>query len=508
MLLPIWRKVILNVAGVLFILFADLVAQNDKALKQGLVGLLFDDTKLTRPVSVWYLQGLNSDSIQWQSKNDFSARWLGYLKAPYSGEIRIFAEADNEIKINIDGEEIINTWEGSDQSNGIINVVAGRYYPVLIQYSQISGISSMKIFWQWEQNPRTIIPASVLFFNQSDETIIEEDFKSSIQINIEEPGFDIESIIEINKTEDIDKKRKALISFLWGKKGYPIEKLPQNEKGIVDSDFVSLANLKRIDKLTVEMDFGLKNIAYHFIPAKKNNELILYHQGHRGKFSIGIETIKVFLEEGYDVIAFSMPLLGMNNKPDVHLKRFGKMIIHSHNQMKLLEPPSGHPVKYFLEYIAATVNYAEQFQYRRISMLGISGGGWTTTLFSAIDPRVSNSYPTAGSLPNYLRAIDVVNSGTLGDYEQQVPDLYRLANFPELYIMGSFGTGRRQLQILNEFDSCCFSGTGFESYKEIVQKRVGQLGAGSYDIFLDSSHRLHQISPTALKIILNDLEHN
>jgi hypothetical protein len=32
-------------------------------------------------------------------------------------------------------------------------------------------------------------------------------------------------------------------------------------------------------------------------------------------------------------------------------------------------------------------------------MLGLSGGGWSTTLAAAVDPRIQLSFPTAGSVP-------------------------------------------------------------------------------------------------------------
>ena len=175
--------------------------------------------------------------------------------------------------------------------------------------------------------------------------------------------------------------------------------------------------------------------------------------------------------------------------------------------MQYLQPKMGQPVKYFLEPVAAIVNYAQNFHFHKIIMIGISGGGWTTTVYAAIDPRINRSFPIAGSLPNYLRSIDLSNlGGAIGDYEQGVPGLYRAANYLELYIMGSFGSGRRQVQILNEFDPCCFGGTGFKSYEDIIKNRVQSLGEGSFDVFLDSSHRLHQISPVAFEIVFQNIK--
>jgi hypothetical protein len=72
--------------------------------------------------------------------------------------------------------------------------------------------------------------------------------------------------------------------------------------------------------------------------------------------------------------------------------------------------------------------------------------------------------------------------------------------------MGAFGKGRFQLQVLNQYDSCCFDGTGFKTYVDLVRKRVHQLEKGRYDVFLDNSHREHKISERAIKEIFNKIQ--
>ena len=106
-----------------------------------------------------------------------------------------------------------------------------------------------------------------------------------------------------------------------------------------------------------------------------------------------------------------------------------------------------------MEPIARTVNYllAHHSELHEVDMIGLSGGGWTTTVYAAIDPRIVKSIPVAGTLPLYLRG-DHYNH----DLEQYVPELYRVAGYKDLYVRGAVGTGRLQLQILNRYDDCCF----------------------------------------------------
>jgi hypothetical protein len=133
-------------------------------------------------------------------------------------------------------------------------------------------------------------------------------------------------------------------------------------------------------------------------------------------------------------------------------------------------------------------------------MIGISGGGWTTVVYSALDPRISSSYPVAGSYPIYIRN---QIEGSSGDYEQTAPNFYARASYIELYILATFG--RRQLQIFNLEDACCFPGTYSSTYKGYIQGVAANLD-GSFDVLIDTTHQEHIISDYALNYILVDLE--
>jgi hypothetical protein len=140
-------------------------------------------------------------------------------------------------------------------------------------------------------------------------------------------------------------------------------------------------------------------------------------------------------------------------------------------------------------------------------MTGISGGGWTTTLVAAIDPRIQVSFPVAGTLPFYLRSSSDRSkaSSNWGDWEQKIPGLYTTVNYLELYILGAYGEGRYQMQILNQFDPCCFAGVESKTYSDIVSRRVALLGKGGWDLMLDKKNRSHAISKEAQEEIINKL---
>jgi len=169
--------------------------------------------------------------------------------------------------------------------------------------------------------------------------------------------------------------------------------------------------------------------------------------------------------------------------------------------MKLLTPGNGHPVKYFVEPVIAVLNFIEErYNFSLVSMVGLSGGGWTTTLAAALDPRIRYSFPVAGSLPLFLRS-----SRDWGDYEQTVPELYQVTNYLELYVMGFYGEKRKQIQILNRYDPCCFSGEKAYFYGDAVKSRSNNGDCGYFDVIIDDSHREHKISKRAMEIILDEM---
>jgi hypothetical protein len=313
----------------------------------------------------------------------------------------------------------------------------------------------------------------------------------------------IKSLITIKNEKDIIKKRGKIIQYIWNGKGFPSSKMPDKiENDIKDDRYNDLMNLKTIDKLTVSMEKGLNSIVYIFHPSKSNNKLILYHQGHDGDFILGKNTIKFFVDKGYSVMAFSLPLLGMNNQPVIDFPGFGKVKLQAHNFLILLKSKDLSPIKFFMEPIAVSLNYAEKkFGFKPIYMIGISGGGWATTLYSAIDTRITKSYPVAGTLPLFLRI-----PRDWGDWEQFEPELYQIADYLELYILGSYGDFRKQFQILNKYDSCCFAGIKYQVYENEIKKAVSLLGKGEFDIFLDDTHKEHKISDNVLNIVIKDLE--
>lgn len=178
---------------------------------------------------------------------------------------------------------------------------------------------------------------------------------------------------------------------------------------------------------------------------------------------------------GHDVFILSMPLKGINLGPGSTPQKLNS----DHWWFLDWEKKGDHPLRYFLEPAYLTANYAEANGYEEIYMAGLSGGGWSTTFAPAIDKRIKASFPIAGSTPCAMRNPDgkVPGQNWTGsdaeDYEQncspnpnpKVPShpgrgAFQACNYTCQYLLAGLEPGRFQVQILHEYDSCCFSPHG------------------------------------------------
>lgn len=312
--------------------------------------------------------------------------------------------------------------------------------------------------------------------------------------------IDARRLIGLSDMSDVDRLRARTINFLWGTQGLPTRAPDHVEPGARTAEHEGLANLARVDRLVMRMDFGLTSEAYHLVPERPNGDAVIYHHGHiQSASAADLERIGRLLGEGYAVAELYMPLMGPNNRPTLDLLRVGRFHLTEHEHLDLLDPPEGDPIGYFLEPSVRTVAWLAP-RYRRIGIMGYSGGGWSAMMTGALVPRVSSSFVIASVYPYFL------SSGTLRDwshYESGDPDLYaRTANHLELLAMAAAGPGRQAIQIHNRYDTCCFAGGRSETYAPAVRQAVRQLGAGEFRAFVDDSERAHTISRRAMDLVL------
>lgn len=299
------------------------------------------------------------------------------------------------------------------------------------------------------------------------------------QADIALPTLPAATYIPAITITDIEAKRQQVIDYLFG--------------GALPGTFPT----RNGEFLTVTLPHEFRSVGRIVTPAQPNGAIIIYHAGHDGTTTGQYAQVAdQFTQAGYMVVLMDMPLYGLNTGAVVaDIPGAGTMPITSHDHIAHLSDA----LRVFIEPVIVVVNWAQAQGYERIYMVGLSGGGWTTTLAAAVDTRIDASYPVAGSVPLGLRFDTTAN---WGDWEQVIPEFYQeVATYEDLYILGSYE--RRQMQILNSADSCCFAEPRYGMYERAV--RAFLAGRGAFSVVMVASGE-HSINEAALRAILEDME--
>lgn len=329
-----------------------------------------------------------------------------------------------------------------------------------------------------------------------------------------EPALLDDRDIAQGSARDLRALRTRLIQHVWGQPKLPSHRLPDTIVTNIPSPVQHLSSLSRVDAYRMTLAEDLEGLAYHFIPKKPNRELVVVHHGHActlddeaGAADVGYglqRTVDRLLQEGYGVLGVFMPRMRPGDCTGGHEKLFEKKTV-------------GNPMRYFLEPTLAGLNYVSREsgrgglpKYKAFHMTGLSGGGWTTTVYAALDPRIRCSIPVAGTMPLYLRS-----GGSVGDLEQFEPGFYGIAGYPTLYVLGALGKDRIQVQVLVRRDDCCFgerqhdavhAGADYRQslrdYEKRVQGRLHEVGAGQFRVEVDETAPSHMISHWTIEQVL------
>ncbi|MCA9059899.1 MAG: hypothetical protein KDA85_15435, partial [Planctomycetaceae bacterium] len=350
--------------------------------------------------------------------------------------------------------------------------------------------------------------------------------------------FDPSGLVRFHTLEEAEAKREELIRFIW-KNGLPTEVLPTADERIDSEVFRGdltgingrlASSTDRLDATVAPYDFH--SILYLIHPVQENansQRLVIVHSGHRQGVRIGEgvnDAVNRLLQDGFHVLIADMPLVGWNSdasvrlpesKTDIQIDQRGTA---GHNSLfqQLAPPvlPDGEVFRFFLEPIVQGVNHFLKTQPNAgdVSMLGLSGGGWTTHVSAAVDVRIRRSFPVAGAYPLYARRLA---RGSWGDAEQVYAPLYGesdanedgitdtatgVASWLEIFALGGIGRDRQQIQILNFEDSCCFSTEAYKSYDHFLGQLVNHIGYGSWHVHSDRTHQSHIISTPVLNEVI------
>jgi len=271
-------------------------------------------------------------------------------------------------------------------------------------------------------------------------------------------------------------------------------------------------NLSTVDQLNIfpssnSADFPVPVHAFVFHPHSNNGKLFIYHSGHCATIAptedIWVNAnqtepglvIPRLIAEGYTVLA--VPMINYRTTPA------NNYYCGYNNHNALFN--DGHytnPLSLFFKPLIASLNYLGRSNYQSIYMCGLSGGGWATSIYPAIDTSIIYSFPIAGAWPKAVRSLFYPN----GDIEQTWAPLYNMLDAHELFVLCCLAPARKVLQINNRYDNCCFGGNQGHLYYVDSVKKALQGTEGVFDFYLDETIPNHQVAPRSVSIMLQFLE--
>lgn len=204
----------------------------------------------------------------------------------------------------------------------------------------------------------------------------------------------------------------------------------------------------RIKKLRYEALPGLWIPALLYEPEKLEGRVpvVLNVNGHDGVGKAApYKQIRCINQAKRGMLALNVEWLGMGQLRDEGFLHYRM------NQLDLCGVSGLAPFYLAMERALDVLVDHPHADVERVAMAGLSGGGWQTIIFSALDRRVTLSNPVAG-YSSYKTRVQFFSD--LGDSEQTPTDLAMLADYTHLTALRA---PRPTLLTYNAKDNCCFA---------------------------------------------------
>jgi hypothetical protein len=298
----------------------------------------------------------------------------------------------------------------------------------------------------------------------------------------------------------LDSLRIQLVRSLW--EGYS---LPTISASVTNSTYTGTYKILNASLTAACREITYANTlfsykAYVFEPSViGNGKIVYYTEGHFATATEGgqVPLLDSCLARGYVVVYIPM------------LAYFGStQYLAPISQIHTINPQSYiniNPLSHFLNAYVSVVNYCEDHYAPTESvMMGLSGGGWATTVYAAIDTRIDKMISMSGTQPIYVNW-----QNGFGDFEQgfaavtpsSINDIYNAAGrYLDLYAMCSYQ--RKYIQIQARYDPCCFGGKYYQTWADKTQQIVRKVG-GIYKHFL-TQESCHCVG-SKISIVLSEL---
>ncbi len=99
------------------------------------------------------------------TKERFSVRWTGLLKADYSENYTFYTSTDDGVRLWVNNQLIVDQWNDHPVKtfSGSLPLEAGKTYPITMEYYDNTQHAVARLLWSSASQPKSVVPKSNLY---------------------------------------------------------------------------------------------------------------------------------------------------------------------------------------------------------------------------------------------------------------------------------------------------------------------------------------------------------
>jgi len=140
----------------------------------GLLGTYFNNmtlsgTSLTRTDAMVNFDWGSSSPMASINVDGFSVRWTGMVQPQFSGTYTFYTLSDDGVRLYVNNQLLVNNWtdHSSTENSGTISLVAGKLYPIKMEFYENGGNAIAELFWSCASLTKELIPTSQLYLSNA-----------------------------------------------------------------------------------------------------------------------------------------------------------------------------------------------------------------------------------------------------------------------------------------------------------------------------------------------------
>jgi len=136
---------------------------------KGLIGIYYNGDEFDDPEK-GMIDVLPTVDYAWGGSRGggWSARWFGFIEGPTTGEVKFIAEAQDGVRVTVGNHVIIDALKKGGIHSGTVSMTRGEKVPVKIEFVSSSRKALLRLYWQWGDKEKQIVPAWALSHGTED----------------------------------------------------------------------------------------------------------------------------------------------------------------------------------------------------------------------------------------------------------------------------------------------------------------------------------------------------